>query len=237
MPRIRLAGGKACVAEYLGVVPYELALKLQQKLVQARAEAAVPDVLLLLQHPPVITIGRFRGEGDILAPPAALADESIPVFHTSRGGGTTFHGPGQLVGYPILDLRENGLGVRDYIWKLEAVIISLLGAFDVQGHRMPEYPGVWVGDRKVCSVGICVSRHVTMHGFALNVDNNLRHFGHIRPCQMDGRMMTSLAELLGHPVGIEPVADSLIRSFSEIFGFQCEKGGGRIRDMVRVLRA
>ena len=120
------ASKKMCTAAYLGVVPYERALKLQQRLVQARAEGNVPDILLLLQHPPVFTIGRFRGEEDIIVPLERLAQEGIDVFRTNRGGGVTHHAPGQLIGYPILDLRENHLGVRQYIWRLEEVTIKLL---------------------------------------------------------------------------------------------------------------
>lgn len=215
------------VAGYLGVIPYEPALKLQQTLAQARAEADVPDVLLLLQHPPVLTIGRFRGEEDIIVPPEILAEEGIAVFHTNRGGGVTYHGPGQLVGYPILNLRESGLGVREYIRKLEAVIIDLLLGLGIQGHRVAEYPGVWVGEKKVCSIGIHVSRHVTMHGFALNVSNELRYFKYIRPCSLRSEMMTSLSELLEHPVEIEGIIVNLLKSFSEIFGLECEQGDSK----------
>ena len=158
--------------------PYELALKQQQRLAQARAEGDIPDVVLLLQHPPVFTIGRFRGGEDIIVPP-----DGIAIFHTNRGGGITYHGPGQLVGYPILNLKENGLGVREYIWKLEEVIINLLLSLGIRGHRVAKYPGgVWVGNQKVCSIGIHVSRYITTHGFALNVNPDLRYFEYIKPC-------------------------------------------------------
>jgi len=213
---------KVCIAPYLGIVPYELSLKLQQGLMQARVEGKIADVLLLLQHPPVFTIGRFRGEEDILVPPETLAQEGIAVFHTNRGGGSTYHGPGQLVGYPIINLKENGLGVREYIWKLEAVIIKLLLALGIQGHRVAEYPGVWVGEKKVCSIGIHVSHYITTHGFALNVTNDLRYFEYIRPCGLASGVITSVSELLGHRVGVETVIGKLLRSFSETFGLSCE---------------
>jgi len=215
---------KVCVACYLGLIPYELTLKLQQRLTQARAEADVPDVLLILQHPPVLTIGRFRGEEDIIAPREALIKEGIPIFHTNRGGGITYHGPGQLVGYPILNLKENGLGVRQYISKLETVIIKLLLDLGIEGHRVAKYPGVWVGEKKVCSIGIHVRHHITMHGFALNVSNDLRYFEYIRPCSLRSGMMTSLSELLGYPVEIETIIGNLLHSFSETFGLKCERG-------------
>ena len=215
---------KVCIAPYLGIVKYELSLKLQQRLMQARAEGKIADVLLLLQHPPVFTIGRFRGEEDIIVPPETLAREGIAVFHTNRGGGSTYHGPGQLVGYPIFNLKEKGLGVREYIWKLEAVIIKLLLALGIQGHRVAEYPGVWVGEKKVCSMGIHVSHYITTHGFALNVTNDLRYFEYIRPCGLASGVITSVSELLGHRVEVETVIGKLLRSFSETFGLSCEQG-------------
>lgn len=215
---------KVCAASYLGIVPYELALKLQQGLIPARAGGKIPDLLLLLQHPPVITIGRFRGEEDIIVPLETLAQERIAVFHTNRGGGTTYHGPGQLVGYPILNLKENSLGVREYILKLEAVIIKLLLTLGIQGQRVAKYPGVWVGEKKVCSIGIHVSRYITTHGFALNVSNDLRCFQYIRPCGLGSEVVTSLSELLGHSVKVETIVGNLIHSFSETFGLSCKQG-------------
>lgn len=213
---------KVCVIGHLGVMPYEFALKLQQRLTQARAEGDIPDVLLLLKHLPVVTIGRFRGEEDLIVPPETLTGEGIAVFHTSRGGGITYHGPGQLVGYPILNLKENGLGVRQYIWKLESVVIKLLLGLGIQGQRVVKHPGVWVDEKKVCSIGIHVNRYITMHGFALNVSNDLRYFEYIRPCGLRSEMMTSLSQLLERPIEVKTIIDSLINSFSETFGLECE---------------
>ncbi len=218
---------KACIAPYLGMVPYERALKLQQELTQARAEGKTGDVLLLLQHPPVFTIGRFRGEEDITVPPETLARDGIAVLHTDRGGGITYHGPGQLVGYPILNLKENDLGVREYIRKLEATVIRLLLALGIQGHSVAECPGVWVGERKVCSIGIHVSHYVTTHGFALNVTNDLRYFSYVRPCGLSGEVMTSVSELLGRRVGMKTIIEKLLPSFSETFCLSCEQEGDR----------
>ena len=212
---------KACIAAYLGMVPYERALKLQQGLVQARAEGRIGDVLLLLQHPPVFTIGRFKGEEGLTVPLDTLAREGIAVVHTDRGGGITYHGPGQLVGYPILNIKENGLGVRQYIRKLEATVIKLLLALGIQGQTVAEYPGVWVGEKKVCSIGIHVSHHITTHGFALNVSNDLRYFGYIRPCGLPGEVMTSVLELSGHRVSMGTIIETLLSSFSKILGLTC----------------
>ena len=214
---------KSCSVPYLAIVPYDRALKLQQQSAQARAEGRIGDVLLLLQHPPVFTIGRFRGGEDITAPPEMLAREGIAVFHTNRGGGITYHGPGQLIGYPILNLKENGLGVREYIGKLEAAIMGVLLALGIRARRVAAYPGVWVGDRKICSIGIHISHHITTHGFALNVSNDLRYFECVRPCGLSGKAMTSVSELLGHRVGLEMVIETLLPSFSEVFGLSCQQ--------------
>ena len=218
------SNNKIYIADYLGVIPYELALKQQQMLVQARVEGKIPDAVLLLQHPPVFTTGRFRGEEDIIASVETLAQEGIDVFPSSRGGSVTYHGPGQLVGYPILNLKENGLGVLEYIRKLEEVIIKLLLTFGIQGQRVEKYPGgVWVGEEKICSVGIHVSRYITMHGFALNVNTNLQHFEYINPCGIQGVVITSISKLLGYPVAVEAVIPSLLAAFSETFGLKCER--------------
>ncbi len=213
---------RTCIAEYLGLVPYEPALKLQHRLAQARAEDVIPDALLLLQHPPVYTIGRFHGEKDIISPPEILSQEGIAVFPTSRGGSITYHGPGQLVGYPILNLKELKLGVRQYIWKLEEVIIRLLRDLGIQGERVAQYPGVWVGEKKMCSVGIHVSRSITTHGFALNVSTNLHHFAYINPCGIPGAIMTSITEVLGHPIQVESVIEPLLPHFSAVFEVNLE---------------
>lgn len=230
-----MSSEKVYLAYYLGVTPYEHALKLQQALMQARAEARIPDVVLLLQHPPVFTIGRFRGEKDIIIPPQRLTQEGIPVFHTNRGGGITYHGPGQLVGYPVLDLKENRLGVREYIWKLEEVIIKLLLALDIQGHRLSKFPGVWVDEQKICSIGVHTSRSITTHGFALNVNTDLGYFEYINPCGIHRKVMTSISKLLEHPVAVEPIIESLLHSFSETFGLKCEQGDDKCLAMLDAL--
>jgi len=208
-------------------VPYDRALRLQQGLAQARAEGRIGNVLLLLEHPPVFTTGRFRGEEDMTVPVETLNREVRAIFHTHRGGGITYHGPGQLVGYPIVNLRENGLDVPEYIRRLEAAIIKLLLTLGIQGHRVPEYPGVWVGERKVCSIGIHVSHYITTHGFALNVSNDLRCFKYIRPCGLSGEVMTSVSELLGRWVGMKTIIEKLIPSFSEEFCLSCEQESDR----------
>jgi len=219
---------KACNVSYLGITPYEAALRLQEMLVRARGKGDIPDVLLLLQHPPVFTVGRFRGEEDVLVPPEILAQQGIAVVPTNRGGGITYHGPGQLVGYPIFNLRENRLGVREFIWRLEEFIISLLLTLGIQGHRVDRYPGsVWVDKKKVCSIGIHVGNYITMHGFALNVNTDLQPFEYINPCGTKGNIMTSISKVSGYPVEPEAIIEALLDSFSEIFGLRCERGDNK----------
>ena len=221
---VHLSSNNVYIADYLGIIPYGRALELQRRLMQARAEGSIPDVALLLQHPPVFTIGRFRGEKDMVVPPDKLQQEGIAVFQTNRGGSITYHGLGQLVGYPILNLEENGLGVREYIWRLEAVIIELLLSLGIQGHRVAKYPGVWVGGEKVCSMGVHVSHHITTHGFALNVNTNLRHFEYINPCGIKGKVMTSISKLLGYPVEVEAVTEPLLAFLSATLGLKRKRG-------------
>jgi lipoate-protein ligase B len=214
---------RECLAGYVGLVPYDLALRLQQALLSARAEEVVPDVLLLLQHPPTFTLGRFRGKEDIIVPREMLTREGIAVFHTNRGGGVTYHGPGQLIGYPVLNLREKGMGVRQYIWSLEEVIIKLLHTVGIQGHRVAGHRGVWVGDKKICSVGVNVSRDISTHGFALNMSNELHRFQYIRPCGLASEVMTSVSELSGDSTEVETVLSDAIRCFSEVLGLICKR--------------
>ena len=218
---------KVYAADYLGVVPYESALKLQQELGRARAGDKIPDALLLLQHPPVFTIGRFRGKEDFIIPQEKLQLEGIAVCDTDRGGSITYHGPGQLVGYPILNLKEIGLGVRQYIWKLEEVVIRLLFELGIRGHRVAKYPGVWVDSKKICSAGIHVSHYITTHGFALNVNTELRYFDYVRPCGINGAVITSISKLLGYPLEVEAVIEPLLNCFSAVFELRCEREDGK----------
>ncbi len=138
---------RLCLAYDLGTIGYQEALQIQRRLVEIVSQGLF-DVLLLLQHPPCLTIGRFRGSEDIVVPVENLAEEGIAVFHTDRGGGVTYHGPGQLIGYPILNLGKNRLGIRQYIWKLEEVSLKTLSDLGIYGRRIPKYPGVWVGEEK-----------------------------------------------------------------------------------------
>ena len=236
LPTIRdetqVSSVRECLAGYLGVVPYDLALKLQQALLSARAEGFIPDVLLLLQHPPVFTLGRFKGEEDIIVPRELLTQEGMAVFHTNRGGSVTYHGPGQLIGYPVMNLKERGLGVRQYIWNLEEVVIMFLHTIGIRGHRVAAHRGVWVGDKKICSVGVNINRDISTHGFALNVSNDLHYFHYIRPCGLTSEVMTSVSELSGCSVEVENVVSDTVHCFSEVFGSSCKRRDDRCLAML-----
>lgn len=207
-----------CWAYSLGLIRYAEALELQDKLLQARASGSVPDVLLLLQHPPVFTIGTSDGERNILVSRDTLAGEGIEVFRTDRGGSITYHGPGQLVGYPIFDLKTKSKDIHRYVRNLEEVVIRTLRDFSITAHRDSRYPGVWVGQEKICALGIRISRHwCTKHGFALNINNNLRHFAYIYPCGIMDRGVTSMSQLLGSKLRIEDVVPGILKYFSQVF--------------------
>jgi len=207
----------------LGRIEYDAALELQRELVEERRREAIGDMLLLLEHPPVITVGaRNRiGKANIVATPEALAREGIQIFEAGRGGDVTYHGPGQLVGYPILDLKPDRCDVHRYVRDLEEVLISAVGCFGVTCQRLPGLSGVWVGspgrEAKLAAVGVRISRWVTSHGFALNVNTNLDHFGTIVPCGISDRGVTSLERLLGHSVPLADVEDAVLESFRSVF--------------------
>jgi len=207
---------KACCALRLGLMEFAAASELQNKLVQRRLAGEIPDTVLFLQHQPVITIGAFGGEQNIVVPRDVLAKKVISVTHTDRGGDITYHGPGQLVGYPILDLKDRGRDVHQYVHDLEEVIISTLSDYSLKAHRDPDYPGIWVGQEKICAMGIRVVHWVTKHGFALNINNDLTPFSYINPCGITGRGVTSMRVLLNQKLQISDVIDGVIRHFSAI---------------------
>lgn len=200
-PRVRAAGTGSkpgllpALAFRLGRTGYREAAVLQHDLVQARLRGAIPDTFLLLEHPPTITLGRASHAEHLIAPESVLAARGIEVHETSRGGDVTYHGPGQLVGYGIVDLRDHGRDVALYLRRLEAALIALLAGRGVAAGRHPEHTGVWVGGSKIAAIGVRVDRWVTSHGFALNVATDLSHFDLIVPCGIRGRGVTSLERL------------------------------------------
>jgi len=203
----------------LGLVPYEAGLELQRQLVDDRKAQRIPDQLLLLQHPPVITLGvKARDDrANVLAAPDELARQGVALFETGRGGDVTFHGPGQLVGYPILDLDPDRRDVHRYVRDLEAVLIQVAASFGIAAGRQPGLTGAWVGDEKLAAIGVRISRWVTSHGFALNVATDLRQFDLIVPCGIRDKGVTSLERLLGRPVPMPEVEAATISAFTNVF--------------------
>jgi len=194
----------------LGRIEYRQAWDLQKRLVERRLADEIPDVLLLLEHPHVVTLGRRGTREDVL-------DPSLPVVEVERGGEATYHGPGQLVGYPILKLGDR-LDVRRYVRDLEEVLIRASQAFGVAAGRDPRQSGVWVDRRKLGSIGIAIHRNVTYHGFAHNVNTDLSYFAKIRPCGFDGSVMTSMARERESPLEMGAFTRETIRAFEETFG-------------------
>ena len=202
-----------------GTVPYRAALDRQRDLVRSRQAGEAPDQLVLLEHPPVITVGVSgrREPGHVLASAARLHEHGIEVIDVPRGGDVTYHGPGQLVGYPILSLKPDRCDVHRYVRDLEEVLIRTAARFGVEAERVDGLTGVWVGREKLAAIGVRLSRWVTSHGFALNVATNLDHFRFIVPCGLQGYGVTSLARLLGAAPPRADVEAALSTEFARTF--------------------
>lgn len=201
----------------LGLVEYEDGLALQDDLRVAVGRGELPDQLFLLEHPPVVTIGRNGDTGNLVLDPAELAEREIAYFPTGRGGDVTFHGPGQIVGYPIVDLSPDRRDVHRYVRDLEEVLIRTLADFDVSAGRIPGLTGVWIGDLKIAAIGVRISRWITSHGFAFNVDTDLSYFDAIVPCGIRDRGVTSLSRVLERSVSQPEVRARLVERFAEVF--------------------
>ena len=211
-----------CEVHHLGRVSYAEALALQESLVERRKRDEIEDQFLLLEHPHVITLGRAANRANILIDDASRSKMGVELFETGRGGDVTYHGPGQLVGYPILKLMPGRQDIRRYVRDLQEVLIRTARDFGIEAEpRGGEFVGVWVGEEKLGAIGIRISRWVTMHGFAFNVTTSLNYFQLIVPCGIRGHGVTSLEKLLGHPVEMEAVAHSAARHFGEIFSRSC----------------
>ena len=211
---------RTLAVRHLGRVAYEDGLAIQARLVKRRRRDEVPDTLLLLEHPHVVTLGSSgRGE-HVLLSRDELAARRIELHRAGRGGDATYHGPGQLVGYPILDLKPGRKDLHAYLRSLEQVLISALGAFGLEGERDPAGTGVWVEDAKVAAIGIRVSSGwITSHGFALNANTDLAYFGAIVPCGIPDRPVTSLTRLLGRDVAPEDVVPPVVSAMRQVFGY------------------
>jgi lipoyl(octanoyl) transferase len=203
----------------LGVVAYPDALTLQKQLVEERREGRVGDVLLLVEHPHVLTLG-VRGDGGrshILASDETLTSRGVAVYETGRGGDITYHGPGQIVGYPIIDLKPDRCDVHRYVRDLEEVLIRVAADYGLVAERVQGLTGVWVRGEKLAAIGVRIARWITSHGFALNVTTDLNYFNLVVPCGIADRGVTSLSHLLGRAVDRAEVEDRLIQRFSEVF--------------------
>ena len=205
----------------LGVVSYGEALEMQKALVEERRAGHIPDLLLLLQHPPVITLGvRRDSRAHITASDAQLASLDIEVHDTGRGGDVTYHGPGQVVGYPIIDLRPERCDVHRYVRDLEEVMIRVCADYGVAAERIAGLSGAWVGRGKIGAIGVRISRWITSHGFAFNVSTKLDDFQLIVPCGIPDRGVTSLEKETGRARSIAEVEERIIHRFANVFDFQ-----------------
>jgi lipoate-protein ligase B len=214
----------------LGLVPYTEALEIQRTIARERIAATIPeDVLLLVEHPPVVTLGRASKGGHLTASPALLAARGIELHEVERGGDVTFHGPGQLVGYPIIDLKRHRQDLHWYLRELEGTLIDALGAFGIVAVRRANLTGVWTtGGRKIASIGVHARDWVTWHGFALNVTTDLSYFDLMIPCGINGVEMTSMARELGQPLdgGVDGVGDAVIDAMARRLGLTVQLVAG-----------
>lgn len=211
--------GHRCHVLHRGLVEYAEALALQEYLVKERQKGERGDTLVLLQHPPVFTLGRRGDRANILVPQERREAEGIALHEANRGGDVTYHGPGQLVGYPILKLADHGNDVYRYLRMLEEAIILFLQGYGINGEQQPGHTGVWIGRKeKIAAIGVAVKGGVTMHGFALNVEPNLGHFRLIHPCGYSDRTVTSMAAQLGRPMDFGAIQRAFPKCFGKIFG-------------------
>lgn len=204
---------------WLGRVPYQDALAIQEEMVGRRRAGDVPDQLILLEHPHVVTLGTSSREEHLLLSPAEMETKGIQRFEVGRGGDVTYHGPGQLVGYPILSLAPDRKDLHRYLRDLESVLLCVLRDFGIPGERQDGLTGVWTAEGKVAAIGVRVSSGwITSHGFALNVDPALSFFSTIIPCGIQDRAVTSMSHILGRPLSLQEVSPSVVRCFGVVFG-------------------
>ena len=210
----------------LGLVPYGEALEVQRALADDRREGRIGDTLLLLEHPHVITLGARSdaARSNVIATPERLRELGVELYETGRGGDVTYHGPGQLVAYPIFDLRPDRPDVHRYVRDLEEVMIRVTAAFGVQAGRVPGLTGAWVVADKIGAIGVRISRWITSHGFAYNVNTRLEYFNLIVPCGIRDHGVTSLSKLLGRELPMAEVEDAAVNAFAEVFDAEMAQG-------------
>ncbi|HZS46884.1 MAG TPA: lipoyl(octanoyl) transferase LipB [Blastocatellia bacterium] len=208
---------RICEVRRLGIISYEAGLKMQEAAVEARAKGMLPDMLLLLQHPHVLTLGRGADPNNVLVDENTRRSTGVELFKTGRGGDVTYHGPGQVVGYPIIDLKPDRCDVHRYVRDIEEVMIRVTSDYGIDAIRIPGLTGIWVSDEKLGAIGVRIARWVTSHGFAYNVNTDLSYFNLIVPCGISDHGVTSLKKLLGREVDIHEVQDRLAYHFGQVF--------------------
>lgn len=211
-----------CLLYRLGLINYDTAYAIQKMVQAQKISGQISDIILLLEHPPTFTMGKSSKFENLLLPPEELSRKGISLFFSDRGGDITYHGPGQLNIYPIVDLRDRGRDIVLYVRNLEDMVIQTLDDLSIEGRRDGKNVGIWVGGDKIASIGISIRRWITMHGIALNVNPYLKHFTYINPCGLDGNKVTSISKLLGRDVPVETVADRIAAHFADIFDVEIE---------------
>jgi len=215
--RPNVGSEKTILAVDLGLMEYETAWEIQRSAFQLRQEGLISDLLLLVEHPPVYTLGTASDEDHLLIGEHDPLRARANVYHVERGGDVTFHGPGQIVGYPILDLTNHYQDLHRYLRDLEETILRTIGTFGIKGERDDKYTGVWVSGEKIAAIGVKVKRWVTMHGFALNVNTDLSYFDSIIPCGIFHKGVTSMKQILGREADFAPVREELLHQFAGVF--------------------
>lgn len=210
---------------YIGRVPYADALALQKRIVEERKAGLGEDTLLLLEHPPVITLGVRGRDSNVLAPRDWLAERGVEVHRVERGGDVTYHGPGQLVGYPIMNLRTYKQDVGWFVGSLAASLVRALAERGICGEYQSGAPGVWVGNEKIAAIGARIEQWISYHGFALNVDPDMSHWHWIVPCGISDRGVTSIKQLTGAPVRVTDMIEPVVRCFGAVFGVEMRQAG------------
>ncbi|NBG89309.1 lipoyl(octanoyl) transferase LipB [Isachenkonia alkalipeptolytica] len=205
---------------YLGKCDYEQALEIQFQLLKKRQEGKISDTLILVEHPAVITLGKSASAENVVAPEKELARQGIQRFETNRGGDVTYHGEGQIVGYPIIHLIENQIKVRGFVEKLEKVFVNILKDFDLKATGSGKDIGVWIGNEKITAIGLAVKKGVTMHGFAFNVNTNLDHFQFIIPCGIRDKGVTTLEKLLGETQDFNQMNQRVAEEFVRVYEYE-----------------
>ncbi len=203
----------------LGLIDYKVAWDLQKSIHQLRAENKIDDVLFLLEHPHTYTLGKIADKKNLVGDEKYLSDNKISVYDIDRGGDITYHGPGQIVGYPIISLINWKQDTHKYLRAIEEVVIKVCAEYGLQASRIDKYTGVWIDDRKICAIGIKVSRWITMHGFAFNVNTDLKLFKGIIPCGITSKDVTSLNRELKKEISLAEVKEKIIRHFDDLFNY------------------